>query len=122
METPNTTITKGKNGWEAETVLSFDEAKHRKLTIETHKNGSDGTLITRASVSEHRDGMMRHAFGLGSGTGDYSKRVVVTRERCTEKNVRTQHTAALHQVVDITAEAHAHYARIAAAANAKVPA
>lgn len=103
-----TSITNGKNGWQAETVLSFNEAKFQKLTISTCK--SNGALTTRASVSEHRDGMMRHAFGLGTGKGDYSKRVVVTQERATEKNVRAQHANALHHVPAIVAEAHAHYA------------
>jgi hypothetical protein len=56
------------------------------------------------------DGSYSHAFGLGTGLGDYSKRVLVTATRCTEKAVREQHTQALGQADALLAEAHAFYA------------
>lgn len=100
-------MTKGKNGWNAKDVFPFDGAY--KLTIETYRSPGNG-LLSRASVSKHADGFTTHRFGLGSG-GDFSKRMLISTNRCTEGNVTAQHKAALDMLEQITAEAKAHYAK-----------
>ena len=104
----NPIVRKGRNGWEAENRFEFDG--DYKLTIETHKDssGPSSRLVSRASVSQHKDGMMSHAFGLGSG-GDYSERLIVSAARCTEKSVAGQHAKALEMLADVQAKAKAHY-------------
>jgi hypothetical protein len=79
-----------------------------KLAITTSK--SNGTLISRASVSFYGDTFTVHAFGLGTGRGDYSTKIVTRPGRATEKALRALHADALNAVPTIIAEATAHYA------------
>lgn len=102
-----TTMKKGKDGWAAEDTIDFNG--QQKLTISTRKSSTSGTLVTRASVSTHSDGMISHSFALGGAGGDYSERVIVTPTRCTEKTVAEQHAKAMQQIADIEARARAHY-------------
>lgn len=104
----NPIVRKGRDGWQAKDQFEFDG--DYKLTIETHKSPGQG-LISSASVSLHRDGVMSHAFGLGTG-GDYSEQLIVRGDRrCTEKSVAAQHTEALAMLNNVMAAAKAHYAK-----------
>lgn len=123
-----TTITKGSSGWRATTFITLGPAKdqfgddgERRLCIETHKAVSGGGMLTRASVSLHKNGMYSHAFGY-NGQGDYSKRVIQSAARCTEKAVGEQHAQALSQAPALLEEAKAHYAAQEAKKAEAVPA
>jgi len=112
----DTTIEKRKDGWQAKTYIiigpaedHFKRSGERRLCIDTSK-ALRGGLVTRASVSLHQGNSYSHAFGLGTGLGDYSKRVLVTATRCTEKAVREQHAQALGQTDALLAEARDFYA------------
>jgi hypothetical protein len=105
-----TAIFKGVNrgdvkGWQAKTIVKMTDT--RDLEITTWK-GFNGTLDTRAAVFNLYNGGKTHAFGFG-GNGDFSKRLIASKERCTEANVREQHNRALSQLESLLAEAFNHY-------------
>lgn len=105
-----------RSGWEGKSYIiiaeGIDDGMGRigtlKLCIHTSK--ANGGLQTRASVSIHFGTSYTHAFGLGSGLGDYSEKVIVTPTRCTEKAVREQHAQALTHAPAYFERAQAHYA------------
>mgnify|MGYP001022612851 CR=1 FL=1 len=96
-----TTISKGRDGWDAETVIDL-ETKNRVLIITTHK--VNGGVANRATVNTKKDGFL--SWDL---FGDFSKRTVFKGTRCTEKTVRALHQQALDAVEQIKAEAAAFY-------------
>ena len=107
-------------GWQAQTFIAlgaavdaFGKPGERRLLIETCKGYGPGkALHSRASVSLHTsDGCYAHAFGLGTGLGDYSRVILRSGARCTEKAVRELHAEALLQADACMAEARAWYAR-----------
>lgn len=113
-------LRKGRDGWEATTELDMPDVvafggreggREGKtvLQIQTGK-GQRQHIRTRAAVIWRGDGFMTHAFGLGSGTGDYSSTVVQRMTRCTEKTVKELHDEALLQTDAILAQARAFYA------------
>lgn len=114
MDTPNTVIEKRKDGWHAKTLITLGPAPaqehmahrgpgERVLSISTYKNSRG--LGSYASVAHHYDGCVSFAIG-----GDYSKHLIQTQERCTEKAIRAQHAQALALAQQILDEAHAYYA------------
>lgn len=108
---PETTMNKGqRNGWKATTNYPMGETKDhfgrqadRLLHFSTYKD-SRGGLTSNAMVCLSRDGMISFAIG-----GDFSKSILRTSARCTEKSIREQHAQALMQAEAILAEAHAFY-------------
>ena len=98
-----TSISKGRNGWEAETMVSIPDT-NRVLVIRTGK--MDGGVITRAVVNtDNGDGFL--SWNL---FGDYSSRTVYKGARATEKTVTELHQIALDGVEQTLAAALAHYA------------
>lgn len=96
---PGVQASEAKSGKPGETLLAITTSK-----------SSGGGISSRAAVSFYGETFVVHAFGLGSGTGDYSRKVVVNPARCTEKNLRLTHAEALKHVDQILAEAKAFYA------------
>jgi hypothetical protein len=113
METTSR-ISKGRDGWEAKTIFPLPELARGDrgeyaLTIHTYK-GNRG-LVSSASISQHGAGFTVHAFGsMRALMGDYSKTVLLTPTRCTEKAVQAQHLSALAQAEAVKAEGLAYYA------------
>lgn len=111
MNNVTTNIFKGENrgsikGWQAESRLKLSDG--RELEITTHKGLCSGTLDSSATVF-HIDGNSRiHSFAFGA-RGDFRKTLFASKERCTEKSVRLQHTQAVAQIEDLLAEIEAHY-------------
>ena len=98
-----TTISKGRNGWEAETMASIPDT-NRVLVIRTGK--MDGGVVTRAVVNtDSGDGFL--TWNL---FGDYCARTVYKGARATEKTVTELHQIALDGVEQTLAAALAHYA------------
>ena len=91
-------------GWKASTDVDFNPALNQQLRIATYK--SDRGLLTTASVHVCKDGMTSFAIFK-----DFMERVRLSNARCTEKTVRDQHHAAIMELGDILARAHAHYAK-----------
>jgi hypothetical protein len=117
-----TNMTKKKDGWTAKTIIPMGD--DRELHIETSKSSAGFLigLVTRASVHK-RDGMfLVHAFGLGTGRGDFSQRMETTEARVTEKSVSEQHARNLEQADMVLTLAREHYARQAALAAQEVAA
>lgn len=113
-----TKVEKSDRGWRASSYADIGPAEvhgdkgTRKLLIETYK--TDRGLVTRASVSLHTAHSRIHVFALGAKGGDFSKLVMQSPTRATEKAVRHQHTSALEQAGALYAEALAFYAQEAA--------
>ena len=114
-----TKVTKGKNGWEAETSISMgpaterhgDKVGERVLTIRTSKGYGPGKGIdARASVALHLDGWVQHVIGYGTPGGDFSQRILRSGAKCTEKAVRALHEEAITHADAILADARDHYA------------
>ncbi len=96
-----TMIGKGNNGWKATTQIDLDAPY--VIEISTHK--SLGVLVTNATRYKLESGMKSYMM-----FGDFSKRIIVTKNRCTEKSVLAQHAAAIADVDAIKAECAAFYA------------
>lgn len=109
----DTKIFKGRDGWRAETRIDLGMVNKKgaklELEIDTRK-GSRG-LQTYATVYAI-DGYFRsHTFDMGSGRGDFSKRLEdLPGARCTEKSIRTLHESVIGRASAITELAKAHYA------------
>jgi hypothetical protein len=98
-----TRISKGRDGWEANTQLDMQEA-NRVLIVTTRK--MTGGMVTRAMVNtDSGDGFL--SWNL---FGDYSSRTVYKGARATEKTVTELHQIALDGVEQTLAAALAHYA------------
>ena len=80
-----------------------------KLAITTGKNGG-GKLVSRASVSFYGEQFVVHAFGMGTGRGDYSAKIIEKPGRATEKALRSLHDEALTYVPVILEQIKAFYA------------
>ena len=106
-----TRIYKGRDGWRAEDRITLGPAKgsmgrdgERVLHIDTHK--SSRGLVTHASVMVHTpDGGMSCVL-----FGDFSERITVANQRCTERSVREQHAGVMVHAAGIVARAKAFYA------------
>ena len=78
-----------RNNWAAEDNVELEN--DRVLEIRTMK-GSDGTIVTRATVNVRDGSFMSHRMFR-----DFSQRLMTSQNRCTEKNVVTQHSEALNK-------------------------
>lgn len=81
-----------------------------KLEIRTYKGFNRGELRSFASVNFYGENFVTHAFGMGSGRGDYDRTLIRTPGRATEKNLRAVHAEALKLVPAVIEEAKAFYA------------
>ncbi len=101
-----TTTTKGRDGWQAKTLImlpgipnqtdTIDGERPAFLEISTHKKPFGKGLKTTAMVSWKTPHGFTHAFGMGSRGGDWSRDVKSNpAARCTEKTVATQHAESL---------------------------
>ena len=99
-----------RTGWKAQT--DYELGVGVTLEIVTRKTYS-GDLESTAKVWKVKpNGIKSHGFGIGDDSyGDFSKTVIKSKDRCTEKNVRVQHGTAEAQAELLKAEALAFYAR-----------
>lgn len=100
----------------AEEGRRSDRKGETKLAITTSK-GNRGELVSRASVSFYGDMFVVHAFGLGTGKGDFSCKVTSKPGRATEKALRELHEHALVHLPMIIEAATRFYAAKGAVAN-----
>lgn len=107
----NTTISKGRNGWEARTIVPLERGEGYRLKVSTYKG--DRGLVTYAST-ERLDGH----FVTFRMFRDFHMTVLREPTRCTEKAVREQHQRALDQLADILAREAAWEAEQVAKAEA----
>lgn len=106
-------ITKGIRGWSAEARIPVDGLPldgHRFLKVTTHKTDR-GELVTSATLCKKEDGG-GFSFVVFQ---DYSKTVIRSKSRCTEKNVEVQQQTALNDLQHILADVRIHYAKAEAA-------
>lgn len=106
-----TRITKGRDGWEANTTIPLDGDESRAiavgerfLKVSTHKRDG-GRLVTTASVATKTD--IGYQFAMFQ---DYMKTVSQSKSRCTDKNVEVQHCGVLNDMDFILADVRAYYA------------
>lgn len=102
-----TRFRKGPDGWQARTEIGLP-TKDRVLVISTHKTSSG--LVTHNMINTKVGNLLQWEM-----FGDFSKRLVHTGTRCTEKTVRDLHQQALDVQADTIAEADAFYAKKEAA-------
>lgn len=99
-------ITKGRNGWEATSIVPLDAERH--LNIRTGKSARAGLVTTATAVKLTDFGYTFTVFE------DFSRRVGQSDARCTEKTVALAHAAVMAQIEGIKAEALAHYGALKA--------
>jgi hypothetical protein len=124
-----TKITKNDNGYKYTTDYSlgivpateYDKEGERVLRIATSKRHfAKGIIESSATVITVRDSghgykSEQHAFGMGTGCGDYSRTIERTPcPRVTEKHIKAAHESALQHFETVLAQAIAHYANKAA--------
>ena len=95
---------KDRDGWNAQTIIDLKD--RRVLKLRTGKRSIGGGLQTTATVwTDTGNGGLIHAMGLGTGLGDFSETIVVTRPaRITEKLVTEQHQGVIRQADAIQAQ------------------
>ncbi len=105
--------TKSRDGWQSENWIPLEgdtmNVGDRFLRLSTYKSDRAG-LVTFATVCTKTDVGYCHAM-----FSDYSKRVMQSGSRCTEKSVTVQHQTALNDIEFILADARSHYAKEVAA-------
>lgn len=90
----NTTVSKGRDGWKAETRIPLERGNGYQLRISTWK-GQRG--VYTSAGTERLDG----AFVTTRIFRDFRETVIQPEGRCTEKTVREQHARALQQLPQI---------------------
>lgn len=109
-----TRISKGRDGWQAKTVLPLGFDK-RVLVISTYK--TTGGVVTQQQVMKLDD----HGCMSFMMFGDFSKRTMFKGVRCTEKTITEIHKQAT-DVSDLTmSEACKFYQPVIEAALANIP-
>lgn len=99
-----TRITKGRDGWEAETIIGMGVA-NRVLLVRTTK--ARGGMVNRFTVNTDKgDGFL--SWDL---FGDYNKRTEFAGKRCTVISVTELHARALREADQHLIDAAAHYAK-----------
>ncbi len=125
----DTTIQKGRSGWEASTKIALPAVIQNEsdrspangppapafLEINTHKR-SGGGIVSSASVYFLSDGFRSTSYGSGyqsgtyaDGAGDYHRTVRFEKVRVTEKQVREFHDVALKFLPEVLGEVAKHY-------------
>jgi hypothetical protein len=97
-----------RNGWRAQD--SYELGNNQVLKINTSKV-SDGSIVTRATVHLHDGAFLSHRMFT-----DFSQCLKTSRDRCTSKNVATQHAEAVSKLAEIKEAVTAWYAKEAATA------
>ncbi len=92
-----------RGSWEA--VDELEIGSDRVLKVSTHKVSS-GDIVTTATVLKRDNGFLSHMMFR-----DYSKRLLVSAVRCTEKNVTAHHATALMQLGTVRQAIDLHYAK-----------
>ena len=99
-----TTVHKDIRGsWRAQN--DYELGNNKVLQISTSKV-SDGSIVTRATVHMHDGAFLSHRMFT-----DFSQCIKTSRDRCTEKNVTAQHTAAVAKLAEIKEAVTAWYAK-----------
>jgi hypothetical protein len=93
-------LSKGRDGWKAETHIELDNGRH--LSITTRKG--NGGLRTGAQAYRIENGFMTFVL-----FGDYSATVATGPARCTEKTVAELHRQALAKLDEVKAAVAAFY-------------
>lgn len=96
-----TRISKGRDGWQAETQIDLG-IKDRVLIVSSHKTA--GGVVTTSTVNTKKDGFL--SWDL---FGDFRRRTMFKGARCTEKVIRELHQQALDALEQIKADAAAFY-------------
>lgn len=91
-----------RGAWRADDA--YDLGNNKQLSITTHKVCS-GNLVTTATV-----GTVDGAFVSHMMFQDFSKCIKMTTDRCTQKNVETQHKIATDMLDYIKESVRIHYA------------
>lgn len=100
------------------TRLEYGDTTRPQRAVLELKTGKhyDGGLVCRASVYWHGFHSRSQLIGLGTNSGDYSRRPARTDTgvRATQKNIDNRHAEIFtpEAVAAITAEAKAHYAGV----------
>lgn len=91
------------------------EATKGRLTLETGKSYKGG-IESSFKVCHVGKNFTSHAFGLGSGLGDFSGKILRVVGIATQKKIDAQHAQVFtpEVIADITAKALAYYAAKAA--------
>ena len=76
-------VTKSTNGWQAETKIDLADRQIRILTMKRYS----GNLTTTVTVGKNEDGMFSYMLYQ-----DFSKQLLSTKCRVTEKAVKEQHS------------------------------
>jgi hypothetical protein len=92
-----------RGNWRAEDSINLAPAG-KVLQIVTNKT-SDGTIVTRATVSTRDGGFLSHMMFQ-----DFSQRLMTAKIRCTEKNVSAQHADAMARLAEVQSAVTAWYA------------
>lgn len=95
------TISKGREGWEAQTDVELDAPY--VLEIRTYK--SQRGLVSNVTRFKNENGGKSFIM-----FGDFTERLILSKDRCTEKTVIAQHTAAMSDIEGIKARCAAFYA------------
>jgi hypothetical protein len=99
-----TTVHKDFRGsWRAQD--DYELSDKQVLQISTSKV-SDGSIVTRATVHMHDGDLLSHRVFT-----DFSQCIKTSRDRCTAKNVATQHAAAVDKLAEIKEAVTAWYAK-----------
>ena len=104
-----TTVQKDMRGnWRAKDVIQL--GNNKVLEIATHKVG-DGSIVTSATVNIMEGGFATHRVFT-----DFSKRLLTSKVRCTEKNVGSLHETCMVNVPALKEAIAAFYKEEVAAA------
>lgn len=95
-----------RNNWSAEDNITLDDK--RVLRVTTIKV-SDGSIVTRATVSIREGQFMSHRMFT-----DFSACLKTSRNRCTEKNVVAQHEEAMTKRPELLEAVDAWYSKMPA--------
>ena len=92
-----------RGSWSAKDEIEL--GANRVLSISTTKVSS-GAIVTRASVAVRDGAFLSHMMYR-----DFSKQLIVSQLRCTEKNVAAQHAEAMAQINTVHSAVTTHYAK-----------
>lgn len=92
-------------------MTSVNHGTSQLIRIVTAKRHIGHGLATTVACHTHRDGMLTHCMGFGTGQGDYRETMIVSQpKRVTESLVREQHEGVIAQIEQIQASVELFYA------------